>query len=190
MDDEHLSTPRNDLQMRHYESIVERDHRLQMIRNCWMDDLKEMVILDKRVAYGNEIVKSHPMAIYLNKPALRSMQSTKMNKNLIYERMASFSTSNKIGNDSRYSRLQKHKDLLATMDVFVKLNLVNDGTNCTIAILRPRLFMNYYRLRYSPKSLNFEMFNLWRDQYNTWIWTVSIGSINLFLEFWFIVEFR
>ena len=106
--------PRKDLQMRHYESVVER---LSMIGNRRMDDSKEMVTLDKRVEYGKKIVKSHPIAIYLNKSALRSMQSTKINQNLIYERMASFSTSNEIGNDSRYpSWLELPDALLETMD--------------------------------------------------------------------------
>ena len=90
MDKEHVLTPRTDLRMRHYESVVERDHRLQMVRNPLFDDFQEIVILDKQVANGNKTVKSHPIAIYLNKSARCSRPSAEMNKNLI----VSFPTSN------------------------------------------------------------------------------------------------
>ena len=90
MDDKHLLTPRSDLRMRHYESVVEQDHRLQMIRYPFDEDFEKIVILDKRVANGNKTIKSHPMAIYLNKSAHCSKQLNKTNTNLIYAQGASF----------------------------------------------------------------------------------------------------
>ena len=124
-----------------------------------------MVTLDKKVAYGNKIVKSHPMAIYLNKSALRSMQSTKMNKNLIYERMASFPTSNEIGNGSMYPRclmFDMQDALLETMDIWKidprkRWNKLYDRNSPYVAI------HELLSVRYSAQSLNFEMFDLWRD---------------------------
>ena len=96
MDKEYLLTPRSDLRMQHYESVVEQDHRLQLIGNPIFVDLDIIVILDEGVANGNKTVKSHPMAIYLNKSAIRSKQPAGVNKNLIYERMKYFHISDEM----------------------------------------------------------------------------------------------
>ena len=86
--DRHLLTPRIELRKLYYKSVVERDHRLQMIRDPILEDFENTVTLDKLVANGSEIIKSHPIAIYLNKSAFRLKKSGKMNPNLIYKQTA------------------------------------------------------------------------------------------------------
>ena len=124
MDEERSLELRSVLEMRHYESVVEQDHRLQMIRNPFCEDFKEIVILDKRVAKGDKLTKSHPMAIYLNKSSLCSKQSVKVNKNLIYKRMEAFPTSNEMdklsrcsNNVKKYLMLKKQETIRRKMDI-------------------------------------------------------------------------
>ena len=45
----------------------------------YFEDFEDIVMLDKRLAKGNKIVKSHTIAIYLNKSAPRSKQSATTN---------------------------------------------------------------------------------------------------------------
>ena len=78
MDKKHLAKPWTNLQMRHYESVVAQDHRLQLIDSPFFEDSEKIVILNKRVA--NRRVESHPIAIYLNKSSFYSKQSAKVNR--------------------------------------------------------------------------------------------------------------
>ena len=132
MEKERLSTPRRDLHIRYYESVVEQNSRLQLIRHPLLEDF-EIVILDKRVAKGSKIIKSHPLAIYLNKSAGKlflnksascSEQSENMNRNLIYQRKASVPKSNEVDkwsvctNDCQKSlMLEKQEDILKKMNI-------------------------------------------------------------------------
>ena len=102
MDNGHFLTTWSDLQMRFYESVVEQDHRLQMICVPNYEYFQEIVRIDKAAANEYDIIKSHPIAMYLKKSVLCPRQSTKINKTLIYERKASFSTPNAIGKLNMY----------------------------------------------------------------------------------------
>ena len=121
MDEAYVLTQRDELRMRHYESMVEQDHRLQLIRNPVFVDFDIIVILDKKIANGDKIVKSHPIAIYLNKSALFSEQPNKMNKNLIYKRTKSFLTSNEINKLSMCTNDPQKTMILIKRDNLIKV---------------------------------------------------------------------
>ena len=126
MDEEIVSTLRSNILRRHYESVVEQNHPLQMIHSPFFENFEWIVILVKSVANGNKIVKSHPMAIYLRK-LVCSNQAAKINKDLIYQGIAAFPTSNGIDklkmctNDAkRYMLIQKQNDILRELD-YIKI---------------------------------------------------------------------
>ena len=93
----------------HYESVVENDFRLQMILRSRtpLSDFEGIVKLDRKIAKLSKVnneVKSHPIAIYLNKSYMKSKSSARMSKDLIYERMTPFKKEKtvKLGKLSNY----------------------------------------------------------------------------------------
>ena len=106
--------PRSNLQFSYYESVVEQDLRLRMIRNTQppFDDCEDICKLDRKVAKENE-VRSHPIAIYLNKLASKSKMPTSMNQNRISNQMA-----NKIKKSFPENDIHTHRK--SWNDIFVR----------------------------------------------------------------------
>ena len=134
-----------------------------MIINPLVGKFQKIVMLDKRVAYGNKNVKSHPIAIYLNKSALCSKPPAKVIKSLIYQRMASSPTLNEMDTWNMCTSYTKKTILLGEQDVLrqalddMKIEpRRDDGPNSTITILGSTLLKNYYRTSCLTKPQNFE----------------------------------
>ena len=71
----------------YYESIVEHDPRLRTIctQTPWIN-FDRIVDVDRVAAINDDIVASHPIAIYLNKLAPKSQKFRRINKDVIYKR--------------------------------------------------------------------------------------------------------
>ena len=71
----------------YYESIVEHDPRLRSINTFtpWIS-FDRIVDVDRVAAINNDIIASHPIAIYLNKLAPESRKFRRINKDVIYKR--------------------------------------------------------------------------------------------------------
>ena len=99
--------PRNILQSSYYESVVEQDLRLRMIRNTRpnSEDCGVIFKLDRKIAKVSNGVISHPIAIYLNKLAPKSKLSASVQK----EKLASLSADEMMKLSSDHNKLNYRK---------------------------------------------------------------------------------